>query len=211
MTVVGSRVLRREDPVLLTGEARFVEDLPITGALHLKVVRSPFAHARIVSIDTDAARALPGVVAVLTGADLRDAWQTPLPCAWPVTDDMKNPAHWPLPVDEVCFAGEGVAAVVAESAAAARDAMEAVVVDYEELPAVIDLEDAARDETIVASRARDQHELRLDARARPRSRRARVRRRGPHGGRTLRATAPDPDGDGDRGECASSPSRTAAT
>ena len=110
MTVVGSRVLRREDPVLLTGEARFVEDLPITGVLHLKVVRSPFADARIpLDRHRRGSRLLPGVVAVLTGADLRDAWQTPLPCAWPVTDDMKNPArYWPLPVDEVHFAGEGV-------------------------------------------------------------------------------------------------------
>jgi carbon-monoxide dehydrogenase large subunit len=151
MTVVGTRVLRREDAVLLTGEARFVDDLRVTGAAHLKVVRSPFAHARIRSIDADAARAMPGVVAVFTGTDLRADWQTPLPCAWPVTPDMKNPEHWPLPVDEVRFAGEGVAVVVAESADAARDALEVVVVDYEELPAVLDLDDAAADRVLVHS------------------------------------------------------------
>jgi carbon-monoxide dehydrogenase large subunit len=149
MSVVGTRVLRREDPVLLTGEARFVDDLHVVGAVHLKVVRSPYAHARIRSIDTAAARAMPGVVAVFTGTDLRDDWQTPLPCAWPVTPDMKNPEHWPLPLDEVRFAGEGVAVVVAESPEAARDAMEAVVVDYEELPAVLDIEAAAEDRTLV--------------------------------------------------------------
>ena len=149
MSVLGTRVLRREDPVLLTGEARFVDDLRVAGAVHLKVVRSPFAHARIRSIDTDAARAMPGVVAVYSGGDLRADWQTPLPCAWPVTPDMKNPEHWPLAVDEVHFAGEGVAVVVAETPEAARDAMEAVVVDYEELPAVLDVESAAADGALV--------------------------------------------------------------
>ena len=149
MTVVGTRQLRREDRVLLSGEARFVDDLPITGALHVKVIRSPFAHAAIRSIDTDAARAMPGVVAVYTGADLRDDWQTPLPCAWPVTADMKNPAHYPLALTEVCFVGDGVAVVVAESAAAARDAMEAVVVEYDELPAAFELEDARDDNALV--------------------------------------------------------------
>jgi carbon-monoxide dehydrogenase large subunit len=149
MSVVGTRRLRREDPALLTGEARFVDDLAVPDALHLKVVRSPFAHARIRSVDTAAASALPGVVTVLTGPDLRDAWQTPLPCAWPVTGEMKNPEHWPLALDEARFAGDGVAVVVAETAAAARDAMEAVVLDYEELPAAIDLEDAARDTALV--------------------------------------------------------------
>jgi len=151
MSVVGTRVLRREDPVLLTGEARFVDDLHVIGAVHLKVVRSPYAHARIRSIDTDAARAMPGVVAVFTAADLRDDWQTPLPCAWPVTPDMKNPENWPLAIDEVRFAGEAVAVVLAESPEAARDAIEAVVVDYEELPAVLDVETAAEDHTLVHS------------------------------------------------------------
>ncbi len=149
MSVVGTRRLRREDAVLLTGEARFVDDLPVTGALHLKVVRSPYAHARIRSIDTDAARAMPGIVAVHTGAELRGDWQTPLPCAWPVTADMKNPEHWPLAIDEARFAGDGVAVIVAETAAAARDGMEAVVVEYEQLPAALDLDDAARDTALV--------------------------------------------------------------
>jgi aerobic carbon-monoxide dehydrogenase large subunit len=149
MTVVGTRRLRREDPVLLTGEARFVDDLPVTGALHVKLVRSPFAHASIRSINTDAARAMPGVVAVFTGVDLRGDWQTPLPCAWPVTADMKNPEHYPLALTEACFVGDGVAVVVAESAAAARDATEGVVVDYAELPAALELADAARDTALV--------------------------------------------------------------
>jgi aerobic carbon-monoxide dehydrogenase large subunit len=148
-SVVGSRKLRREDPALLTGEARFVDDLVVPGALHAKIVRSPYAHARIRSIDTTEAQGMPGVVAVFTGADLRDEWENPLPCAWPVTDDMKSPDHWPLAIDEACFVGEGVAVVVAETREQARDAMEAAVVDYDELPVVLDLEAAARDATLV--------------------------------------------------------------
>jgi carbon-monoxide dehydrogenase large subunit len=147
--VVGSRQIRREDPALLTGEARFVDDLVVPGAVHAKIVRSPYAHARIRSIDTTEAQGMPGVVAVFTGADLRDEWENPLPCAWPVTDDMKNPEHWPLAIDEACFVGEGVAVVVAETREQARDAMEAVVVDYDELPVVLDLEDAAKDSALV--------------------------------------------------------------
>jgi len=149
MTVIGTRQLRREDPALLTGSVRFVDDLVVPGALHVKIVRSPFAHARIRSIDTSAATAMPGVVAVLTGADLASEWQTPLPCAWPVTPDMKNPPHWPLAVDEVRHAGEAVAAVVAETRAGARDAMEAIEIDYEPLPAALDLEQALSDEALV--------------------------------------------------------------
>ena len=111
--VLGVATLRKEDPPLLTGESRFVDDLDLPGALHMRVVRSPIAHARIVSIDTAAAAAMPGVVAVLTGADLVYDFAAPLPCAWPVTDDMKLPEHWPLTRDEVRFVGDGVAVVVA--------------------------------------------------------------------------------------------------
>ena len=147
--VLGVATLRKEDPPLLTGEARFVNDLDLPGALHMRVVRSPIAHARIASIDTSAAVAMPGVVAVLTGTDFVDDFAAPLPCAWPVTDDMKHPEHWPLTRDEVRFVGDGVAVVVAETPQAAKDAAEAVVVDYDELPVVLDLEDAATDRNLV--------------------------------------------------------------
>jgi carbon-monoxide dehydrogenase large subunit len=147
-TVMGSRRLRHEDPALLTGESRFVDDLALPGALHVKIVRSPAAHARIRSIDTAAAVAMPRVVAVFTGADLSAEWENPLPCAWPVTEDMQNPPHYPLAVDEACYVGDGVVAVVAETREAARDAMEAVVVDYDPLPAVLDLEEAAADRVL---------------------------------------------------------------
>jgi carbon-monoxide dehydrogenase large subunit len=147
--VIGQRMLRREDPALLTGEARFTNDLTIPGALILAVVRSPYAHARIVSVDTSAAAAMDGVVAVYTGDDLVDAWAAPMPCAWPVTDDMKNPAHYPLARGKVCYVGDGIAAVLATSESAAKDAAEAVGVEYEPLEAVIDLEDALSDRVVI--------------------------------------------------------------
>ncbi|MFT3854071.1 MAG: molybdopterin-dependent oxidoreductase [Ilumatobacteraceae bacterium] len=147
--VLGQRILRKEDPVLLTGEARYTNDLALPGALRLALVRSPYAHARIVSIDTSAAAAMPGVVAVYTGADLAGLWGAPMPCAWPVTEDMKNPAHYPLATTTACYVGDGVACVLATSEAAARDAIEAVDVEYEPLPAVVDLEAALADTTII--------------------------------------------------------------
>ena len=110
--------------------------------LHLAMVRSPFAHARITGIDTGEAKAAPNVVAVLTGADVADEQGT-LITAWPITDDQKSPPHPPMAVDRVAFAGEVVAVVVARSAAEARDAAELVDVDYEELPAALDLKEAA--------------------------------------------------------------------
>ena len=150
--VVGTPMRRKEDPALLTGEARFVDDLVVPGALWVGVVRSPYAHARITRVDVAGAQTMPGVIAAFSGADLRDEWANPMPCAWPVTDDIKIPEHWPVAVDEACYVGDAVAVVVAESRYTARDAMEAVVVDYEDLPAVVDLEDAVADRTLAHSR-----------------------------------------------------------
>jgi carbon-monoxide dehydrogenase large subunit len=147
--VLGTRMLRKEDRALLTGEARFVADLVVPGALHLAFVRSPHAHARLRSVDVSGALGQPGVVAAFTGADLVEDWATPMPCAWPVTEDMKNPPHFPLAVDKACYVGDAVAVVVAESSSAAIDAAEAVVIDYEVLPAVVDLEDALSDRVVV--------------------------------------------------------------
>jgi aerobic carbon-monoxide dehydrogenase large subunit len=142
---IGDRLLRKEDARLLTGEARFVDDLKVPGALWMAMVRSPFAHARIAGVDVSAALDMPGVRHVFTGADLRDGWANPMPCAWPVTDDIKIPDHWPVAVDEACFAGDIVAVVVADSRAEAVDAVEAVVPDLEPLDVVLDLEAAAAD------------------------------------------------------------------
>ena len=147
--VLGQRLLRREDPALLTGEARFTADLVVPGALHLAVLRSPYARARIRSVDTSAAATAPGVTAVFSGADLAETWGAPMPCAWPVTADMKNPAHYPLAIGQANYVGDGVACVLATSAEAARDAIELIEVDYEPLEAVIDLEDALSDRVVI--------------------------------------------------------------
>jgi len=147
--VIGTPMIRREDPALLTGEARFTDDLAIPGALHLALVRSPYAHARITHVDVKAALDQPGVVAAYTGADLADLWASPMPCAWPVTADMKNPPHFPVAQTKACYAGDAVAVVLAHSDAEARDAIEAVDVTYEPLEAVIDLEDALSDRVVI--------------------------------------------------------------
>ena len=147
--VIGTRVLRKEDPVLLTGEAVFANDMKVPGALFMAVLRSPYASARIVSIDTAAAAAMPGVHAVYTGADLADLWAAPMPCAWAVTEDMLNPPHHPIAIDAVHYVGDGVAVVLADSDTIAHDAIEAIDVDYEPGEPIIDLDDALSDRVVV--------------------------------------------------------------
>jgi carbon-monoxide dehydrogenase large subunit len=138
---VGQPRRRKEDRRLLTGRTRYTDNITLPGMLHLAMVRSPYAHARITSVDTSAATASPGVVAVFTGADLADSHAS-LPCAWPITPDQKAPHHSAVAVDHVAFAGEIVAVVVARTNREARDATELVEVEYDELPVVLDLEAA---------------------------------------------------------------------
>ena len=130
---IGAPLKRKEDDPLLRGRGTYVDNIDLPGTVVMAVVRSPYAHARITSIDTAAAEAAEGVVAVFTGADLRDDWKAPMPCAWPVTEDMKSPEHFPLAVDEVHYQGDGVAVVIADTRAHAVDAAELVDVDYEPL------------------------------------------------------------------------------
>jgi carbon-monoxide dehydrogenase large subunit len=144
---VGSARRRKEDQRLITGRTRWTDNITLPGMLHLAVVRSPFAHATITSIDTAAAKAAPNVVAVLTGADIADE-QGGLPNAWPITPEQKTPNHPSIAVDRVAFAGEIVAVVAARTMAEARDAAELVDVEYDELPAVLDLKEAAKDEVL---------------------------------------------------------------
>ena len=138
----GHAVRRIEDPVLITGRGQFTDDVTLPSQTYLVFLRSPYAHARIVGIDTAAALALPGVVAVYTGADLVAAGVNamPGPSAFPRPNGQPGtsaPRHALAP-DRVRFVGEAVAAVVASSVAEASAAAEAVWVDYEELPAVVD-------------------------------------------------------------------------
>ncbi|MDX1395389.1 MAG: molybdopterin cofactor-binding domain-containing protein [Gemmatimonadota bacterium] len=142
---VGGGVLRKEDPTLLTGQGTFVESITVPGMLHAAFVRSPYGSAEITGVDTSAASAAPGVVAVFSGEDLADEWAAGLPMAWPVTDDIRIPDHWPVAKDTVRHVGEAVAVVVAGTRAQAADAAELVVVDYDERPAVVDIESARAD------------------------------------------------------------------
>jgi carbon-monoxide dehydrogenase large subunit len=138
--LVGARVKRREDPSLIRGLGQFVDDVRLPGMLHVAILRSPHAHARIKSLDTNAARHHPGVVAVFTGVELRDQIG-----ALPTTagnPTLRIPKHYVLAVDKVCYVGDGVAAVVAEDRYAARDALDLIRAEYEPLPAVTDPEKA---------------------------------------------------------------------
>ncbi|WP_037303590.1 xanthine dehydrogenase family protein molybdopterin-binding subunit [Amycolatopsis orientalis] len=139
---VGKSRRRKEDERLITGRTRWTDNLTLPGMLHLAVLRSPFAHARITSIDVTEAKSAPGVVAVFTGKDLDPESAIGMPCAWPITPDMKSPRRPVLASDTVNFAGEGVAVVVARTSAEAHDALEAIDVDYDELPVVLGLENA---------------------------------------------------------------------
>jgi carbon-monoxide dehydrogenase large subunit len=145
----GREVRRIEDAGLLAGAGRFTDDFSLPGQAHLGFLRSPHAHARIVSIDASAASAMPGVLAVLTGADLTDAGVKPLPIAPMFTRPDGSPGATPLrPAlahEVVRFVGEGVVAVVAETPEQAKDALEAVVVEYDELPVVTELQEAIAD------------------------------------------------------------------
>jgi len=135
--------MRLEDYRFITGRGRFVDDLPFADALHAHILRSPYAHARILSIDAQAARALEGVAAVYTAADLKRDRIGPLPCRTPVTSRDGTPMQAPdrpaLAHEVVRFVGDGIAMVVASSAAVARDAAERIEVDYEPLDACTDV------------------------------------------------------------------------
>jgi len=141
-TEIGTPRTRKEDAHLITGRSTFVDGMNLPGMVHLAMVRSPMAHAKVTSISTDAAKDAPGVIGVWTGADFPE--QGGLACAWPITPDMKSPVHLPVVVDTVNHVGEIVAVIAARTKAEAVDAVELVEVNYEELPVVTDLA-AARD------------------------------------------------------------------
>src|ERR671919_1122311 len=144
-TYIGQSVERKEDAKLLTGESRFVDDLTLPGMVWAAVVRSPYAHARITSVDLSKALEAEGVVAAFSGSDLAEDWKATLPCVWLVTEDTKQPFHRPLATDKARHQGDGVAVVLAESRALAKDAAELVEVEYDPLDPVIDPEAALAD------------------------------------------------------------------
>src|SRR3954453_3219299 len=133
---LGRARLRKEDAKLVTGQTNWTDNIQFPRMVHMALVRSPMAHARIRRVDVGPDLERPGDLAGYSGAALADE-QGSLPCAWPVTPDMKHPAHPPLAVDEVRYVGDGVAVVIARDRYAAADALEAIEVDYEPLPAVV--------------------------------------------------------------------------
>jgi carbon-monoxide dehydrogenase large subunit len=142
---VGQAIRRKEDPPLIRGRGRYVDDIRLPGTLYAAIVRSPHAHARITSIDASEAEARHDVHLVLTGEDLKDL-AAPLPMAWaPPGVEVKTPEHWPLARGKVCHVGDPVAVVVADTKYGAVDAAEQIYVDYEELPVVVDPEKALED------------------------------------------------------------------
>src|SRR5438552_620999 len=145
----GAAVKRREDPRFLRGEARYVDDVKLSGMLHAAFLRSPHSHARILAIHAEAARALPGIAAVFTFVDL-ERWMKPLPIfgapppglAAAIRFDVRQAPQWALCRDRARYVGEIVAMVVAESRARAEDAVDLIEVEWEPLPPVADMVEA---------------------------------------------------------------------
>jgi carbon-monoxide dehydrogenase large subunit len=138
--LVGARVKRREDPRLVRGLGQYVDDINLPNTLHVAILRSPYAHAKIKRLETDTARQHPGVVAIVTGSEIKDQIGT-LPVSGG-NETLRVPKHYVLAVDKVCYVGEAVAAVVAEDSYIARDALDLIQVEYEPLPVVSDPEKA---------------------------------------------------------------------
>ncbi len=130
------RLKRKEDARFIRGQGTYLDDIKLPGMLYMDIVRSPYAHARVVAIDTSRAEKIPGVVAVITGEDLQNAGNL----HWMPT--LMSDTQMVLPVDKVMYQAQEVAAVVADSRYAAADGVAAIEVDYEPLPAVMDMEAA---------------------------------------------------------------------
>ncbi|MGH2537216.1 MAG: xanthine dehydrogenase family protein molybdopterin-binding subunit [Candidatus Promineifilaceae bacterium] len=144
-TAIGQSIKRVENPRLITGEARYMDDIKLPGMAYAAILRSPHAHARIRNINANEAAALPGVIGVFTGKDFEEL--PALPCAWQAAAGrIPNNVNTPrvLETDRVTFTGASVAVVVAERRDIAEDALALIEVDYEPLPMVVDAEEAAR-------------------------------------------------------------------
>jgi aerobic carbon-monoxide dehydrogenase large subunit len=158
---IGQPRKRKEDAHLITGRTTWTDNMVLPGMVHIAILRSPMAHARITAIDVSGALSRPGVLAAFSGRDFAEQ-QGSIPCAWPVTDEMVNPGHPSLAVDQVNHVGEAVAVVVGRDKAAAQDALEAIDIDYEQLPVVLDMEQAvAPDSDLVHSHTESNLDLRV--------------------------------------------------
>ncbi len=140
-TALGKPIRRKEDAHLLHGQTNWTDNIQLPGTVHMAILRSPMAHAKITKLDVSGALTQPGVVAAYGAKELGDL-NGGVPCVWPVTDDIKMPAFPALAIDKVRQVGDCVAVVLATSVAAAVDALDSIVVSYEQLPAVTDMEAA---------------------------------------------------------------------
>ncbi|HEV2091868.1 MAG TPA: molybdopterin cofactor-binding domain-containing protein [Rubrobacter sp.] len=144
---MGNGIPRKEDPNLVTGKANWTDNIKLPGMVHMSMLRSPFAHAKVTKLDVSAALERPGVVAAFTGADLAEEWPGGVPCAAVVSEEQKTPFFPPIVTDEVRHVGDVVAVVVASDRYAAQDALEFIEVDYEPLPAIVNMEDALKEDS----------------------------------------------------------------
>ncbi len=148
MTYIGKSVKRVEDKRFITGKGNYTDDIVLPEMCQAYIIRSPYAHAKILKVDTSAAEAMEGVVAVFTGKDIADSGVNGIPTGWQVNfrngDTMKEPPHPMLVADKARYMGDGVAVVIAEDYETARDAADMVVVEYEELPAVVNAAEAVK-------------------------------------------------------------------
>lgn len=144
-SLCGSSIKRKEDPRMIAGKGTYLDDIRLPHMVHATFVRSPYAHAKIKSVDVSKAKAVQGVVAAYTGADLQQKLG-PVPCAWHIPTDppIKVPRYTPLAADKVRYVGDPVAVVVAKDSYVAQDAAELVNVEYDPLPSVVSQEEAVK-------------------------------------------------------------------
>jgi len=142
---MGGGLPRKEDPNLVTGKANWTDNIKLPGMLHMTMLRSPFARAKVTHLDVSSALEQTGVVAVFTGEDLADEWPGGVPCGAVVSEQQNTPFFPPIVTDEVRFVGDVVAVVVANNRYAAQDALEFIEVDYEPLEPVVNMEDALKE------------------------------------------------------------------
>ena len=147
--IIGRPVKRVEDKRFITGKGRYTDDIVLPGMLYAQIIRSHYAHAKIVSVDISTAEGMEGVVAIYTGKDIAEAGINGVPCGWQVDfkngETMKEPPHPLLVADKTRYMGDSVAVVIAESKAQAKDAAEMVTIDYEPLEAVVNAKEAVED------------------------------------------------------------------
>jgi carbon-monoxide dehydrogenase large subunit len=153
-TALGRPIRRKEDARLLHGQTNWTDNIQLPGTVHMAILRSPYAHANIKNIDVSPALKRPNVIAAFSAKELGDL-NGSIPCVWPVVDDIVMPAFPALATDKVRLVGDAVAVVLATDPTHAADALDAIEVDYEPLPAVVNMEDAIKGGTLVHDEAAD--------------------------------------------------------